>query len=191
MKAKYLNEAAPSDLMPATSDPYLGKFDDEEPTPLESQPKSQPKSQPESQPKSQQDFVDAPIDIETDIEQPPEPSLDDIEIGADQEQIDIPDIEEPLDAAPEAPTSTQTWTEVPADDPRDMLFKHIDGFMLRMRPLHSRWVAQLYKDDEILDKGQVDVPTGSDPIEYIKSVADRMLGLRNDVMGLPSQESML
>lgn len=147
MKLKLLCEIAPSDLMPDSPDPYAG-HDDET-------------TEPE---------IEEPTPEEPGLEPEPAPELD---IGAE-----APPEELPQDISTE-PEMTPDWVPEEPSDRRDLSFKHSEGFHLRMRRLDSsenKWLAQLYADDKILDKGFVKVPLGIDPTEYIIGITDKMLG---------------
>ena len=80
----------------------------------------------------------------------------------------------PVPLSPE----TNVWEKYPLPNKKDIGFQRGDGFFLRIRRIDSvpgKYLAQLWKDDEILDRGQVIVPPNTDPLEYIKSMADTML----------------
>ena len=88
-----------------------------------------------------------------------------------------PGLGAPPVAAPLTP-ETNVWQKYPLPNKKDIGFKRGDGFFLRIRKVDSvpgKYLAQLWKGNEVLDKGQVLVPPNTNPIEYIKSMADTML----------------
>ena len=164
MKLRTLFEAAPSDLMPASDDPYVGMQD--QPSAGTDMPIEPPEAlSPEMEP--------AGIEASEPEPAPLEPA------GAIEEPQDLGiEADEGAGAVEEAPTS---WTVEPSIDRRDISYSHPEGFYLRMRELATgdgRWVVQLYNNEErILDKGIADIPSGIDPALYIQDLADRMLDL--------------
>jgi hypothetical protein len=115
----------------------------------------------------------------------------------------MPPLDDPMveDLAPKMPE----WEPFKLPNKQDMAFRRTDGFFLRMRKLKSvpgKWLAQIYRDDKILDKGQVIIPTGYDPREFIQKVANYMLdgnsfryeqdpasGPGQDMAGMPPEET--
>lgn len=70
------------------------------------------------------------------------------------------------------------WEKIELSNKKDLGFKRADGFFLRFRAIDSvpgKYMAQLWKDKETLDKGFVMVPEGDDPEEFIQGMADAML----------------
>lgn len=85
-----------------------------------------------------------------------------------------------LGAPPEQ--NKPAWEPFELKNKKEIAFRREDGFKLRMYKLESVrniWLAQLWLDDQIIDKGQIVVPNGVDPIGFIKGVADHMLDYRS------------
>ena len=118
---------------------------------------------------------------------------DDINIGSDE--IDpIGDIglgdeefeaELEVDALPEtSPEEVVKWTPVPQEN-GDIRSEHIDGFILRARPLSSKqenkikYAAQLYKNGKMVENGTIWIDRDVDATSYLQNVSDRILGRLN------------
>lgn len=96
---------------------------------------------------------------------------------------------EPTPEAPEEPSFTPSpippptpkgpvWEKKVLPNKKDIGFERSDGFGLRIRRIESvtgKHLAQIWKDDEVLEKGYVMVPLGEDPVKYIQGMADAML----------------
>jgi len=86
--------------------------------------------------------------------------------------------------AGEEPTEEKpTWQSVSIPNKKDRAYRRSDGFMLRMRPVESvpgKWIAQVWNDDKVLDKGQLMIPKDVDPDEYVQKMADYMLDGRSN-----------
>jgi len=117
---------------------------------------------------------------------------DDEELGMDDElddelDDDLGDLEDDLggleddlgglgdeETGPEIPS----WSSLELPNKKDIGFERSDGFKLRFRPVNmvpGRYMAQLWRDDKILDKGRLDVPEGEDAASFIQKMADYML----------------
>ena len=74
-----------------------------------------------------------------------------------------------------------------------MSFRRSDGFLLRFRKLgfkSNKYIAQLWHGETVLDQGQIMVPQGIDPTEFIQKMADYMLDSKSsrfEQQGLPQQ----
>jgi len=105
---------------------------------------------------------------------------DELNLGAN---ADLPDMEQ----QPVAPEEQVRWTPVPQDN-GDIRSDHVDGFVLRARPLSAqkggkiKYVSQLYKDDRLIEKGVIWIDQQNDAREILQNIADRILdrtGLSN------------
>jgi hypothetical protein len=71
-----------------------------------------------------------------------------------------------------------TWKPLRLPNKKDLAFTRSDGFKLRLRKVESvpgKWLAQLWKDEEVLEYGQISIPDNVKPAEYIQKMADYML----------------
>jgi len=84
--------------------------------------------------------------------------------------------------------SWRALTEMPGawskmTNAKDQMYERSDGFVLRFRPLVSvpnRFLAQIIRGDEVLEKGFVDVPMGIDPKSYLQKMSDTMLDAKSE-----------
>lgn len=96
--------------------------------------------------------------------------LNDDDLGLDIEQ-------EPINIAPEEQVR---WTVVPQEN-GDIWSEHVNGFIVRARPLSAqqgskiKYMAQLFKDRKMLEKGTIWIDANVDPVEYLQNISDRIL----------------
>jgi hypothetical protein len=114
----------------------------------------------------------APTDFDTasepPISQPPDP----------QAVSDAGGMEGTLDSGGILDPTTPVWKPTQTPNKKDLAFERSDGFKMRIRKIESvpgKWLGQIWKDDEVLDKGQLMIPTDVDPSEYVQKMADHML----------------
>lgn len=108
---------------------------------------------------------------------------EDQDVELDDELGDMPandDIAQALGEDPDQQQETNIpfWEPMELPNKKDIGYKRSDGFNLRARRLSSvpnKWVAQLYKDDEVLDKGTLFIGDDKDPGEYLQRMSDYML----------------
>jgi hypothetical protein len=77
-----------------------------------------------------------------------------------------------------APKQKATWERLSTPNKKDMSLRRSDGFNLRFREIDSvpgKYMAQLWREKDVLDKGFVMVPQGSNPELHITTMADEML----------------
>lgn len=98
----------------------------------------------------------------------------------DTSELNPDDVGELGPEVPDEPPKPH-WGPVLLPNKKDIGFQRSDGFILRMRRLESvpgRWLAQLYRDEEVIS-GQgpkfLDVPAGEDPYKYAQKTADLSL----------------
>jgi hypothetical protein len=106
----------------------------------------------------------------------------------DRGEKDLPDaisddesesVQQPL-----APEQVVKWHPVAMED-GEIRSEHVDGFTLRAKPLTVKkgeaikYVAQLYKDKKMIEKGVIWVKQNEDPRTFLQNVADRMLSRMN------------
>ena len=165
MKLSALSEAAPSDLMPDSPDPYGGQDLAAEPA-APAEPEA-----PAAEPAADEQLPSADADVDVDS------LMDTSDLGQDPE-IDTdfgPMEQEVLDPSE---MEMSDWIEQESIDRRDRTFSHVEGFYLRMRPLDTndtKWLAQLYVDGRMLEKGFITIPDGDDPSTYIQGVSEEAL----------------
>ena len=181
MKLFTLSEAAPSDLMPDSPDPY-GE---------QEAPAVEPAAEPTAEPAPAEQLPSADADIDVDS------LMDTDDLGQDPEiDTDFGPMEQEILDPSEMEMSD--WVEQESIDRRDRTFSHVEGFYLRVRPLDTndtKWLAQLYVDGRMLDKGFITVPDGEDPTTYIQGVAEESLNLESgiasaevELQGMESEE---
>lgn len=119
-----------------------------------------------------------PPEEEPGVQPGPEDDIGQIE---DPEQEGVPPegagagIAEP--PSPEQP-SVPIWEPHQVPNKKDLAFKRSDGFMLRARSLESvpgKWLAQLYRDDKVIERGMLMIPNDVEPREYLQKMSDYML----------------
>lgn len=108
--------------------------------------------------------------------------LTDIEFDAELAEPEFPGVKEAEFIPPEQQVR---WTAVPQEN-GDIWSEHVDGFVLRARPLSAqqgdkiKYIAQLFKNNKMIEKGVIWVDQNTDAREYLQNVSDRIL----DRMGL-------
>lgn len=152
-----------------------------------------------SQPEDELDpsITDDDLDIGDDEIDP----VGDINLGSsdfdselEDDSLGLPGEEEPRIIAPEEQVK---WTVVPQEN-GDIWSEHVNGFVLRARPLSAqqgaktKYMAQLFKDQKMIDKGPIWIENDADPVEYLQNIADRILdrlGLTNVSKMMPQPEA--
>lgn len=117
----------------------------------------------------------------------PTPNHDEIsgledDLGVDVNTSDL-NPENVGELGPEVPDEPPKphWGPVALPNKKDVGFQRSDGFILRMRKLESvpgRWLAQLYRGDEIISGPGpkfLNVPAGEEPYKYAQKTADLSL----------------
>jgi hypothetical protein len=105
---------------------------------------------------------------------------EDIGADIDPSELNPDDVGELGPEVPDEPPKPH-WGPVSLPNKKDIGFQRSDGFILRMRKLESvpgRWLAQLYRDDEVVSgRGPkfLNVPAGEDPYKYAQKTADLSL----------------
>jgi len=136
---------------------------------------------------------DDDLDIEDDEIDP----VGDIGLGGtdfntelEDDSLDLPD-NEPEQPKIVAPEEQVRWTVVPQEN-GDIWSEHVNGFVLRARPLSAqkgpqiKYAAQLFKDQKMIENGTIWIDKDTDATEYLQNVADRIL----DRMGLTNLSKM-
>lgn len=102
-----------------------------------------------------------------------EPSLKD-----DPEDVNNRNEDEVVDQQMEI--NTPKWNVVPQDN-SDIVSKHVDGYILRARPLSAKngdkvkYAAQISRDSKIIDKGVIWIKRDVNPVDYLQNISDRIL----------------
>jgi hypothetical protein len=143
-----------------------------------------------------EDDLDDEINLDDEIDPIGDSALDDeLELSQDEfeseleseDENDIPELEEPGDEEldiegleePEFEPEIK-WTAVPQDG-NEIKSEHIDGFVLRARPLSSKqgdkikYASQLYLNKRIIEKGVIWIDKETDPREYLENISDRII----------------
>ena len=108
------------------------------------------------------------------------------DLGMDDEEFESELDSSPEDELPEmtAPEAKVRWTPVPQEN-GDIWSEHVEGFVLRARPLSAqqgpkiKYAVQLFKNDQMVEKGVIYIDRHEDAREYLQNIADRILDRMN------------
>ena len=101
---------------------------------------------------------------------------------SDEDEINNLDQDQEINMV--APEEQIKWTSIPQEN-GDIWSEHINGFILRARPLSSKkgekikYTAQLFKNNKMVESGVIWIDKNKDAREFLQNISDRILDRLN------------